>query len=780
MEKRKKRNGRGVRWIAALLLSALLAGALSGCGGSAPGGDGTGEGGAGGDGAKSGAEGSKAADGGSPGQDGKGRYVEIQESLPEELDGWSIVQIYTADGKLRLLATKEEGDKAVLREWEKQEEGLTDVTQSWLADMEFRCIGGWLDVRLAQGKDGGQYLYAGYLAEGEEDYRGHLYKAEGGAAVEITPQKWTVPNEEFGSYEMVQGLAVLDNGNIVAVSYTSVDILSGEDGSVIETEKPAVFYEGGVIADGENAYLRASDGVGGYIEKRQGGKAAGAVQIPYPASDSGASESGDRMMTFSSNVSLALAALPDGTLIAGSKDGLFRMDPGAEPGQWELLVSGQETDFAMSDLWCTDFAAFEDGSVYALFESEEGQKLNRYEYDPEAVSEVTEVLKLYTVYESSLLNQAAAKYHKAHPEVLIEIHNVYPAYYPDSVDYNAVYQELNTMLMGDEAPDIVMMDHLDMDSYADKGLLADLEDVVGPMEESGELLSNITGIYRREDGKRYVVPLQFAMDLALGRDITVQDMATMESLAEFLSRAEEPYMASRTVAGLVDEFYPYFCAEIVDGKQLDREAMGRYLEYLKAIGDNCGIVASNPEDVTSYGVFGLAGKAKFALSRMSGFTDGMLSMSMVDYIKGDFTAFENRFEPLVQAGICAKSRYVDRAKDFLRFALSEEIQNLEYNGFPVNRKSMEHQAMKDRSEFAMVTSVAGDDGSFVEFESEPYSKETADRLVALCEGLDKPVGEDAKIREVLIEALGGYLEGSRSREDTVQKIEDGLKMYLAE
>ena len=29
MEKRKKRNGRGVRWIAALLLSALLAGALS-------------------------------------------------------------------------------------------------------------------------------------------------------------------------------------------------------------------------------------------------------------------------------------------------------------------------------------------------------------------------------------------------------------------------------------------------------------------------------------------------------------------------------------------------------------------------------------------------------------------------------------------------------------------------------------------------------------------------------------------------------------------------------
>ena len=40
--------------------------------------------------------------------------------------------------------------------------------------------------------------------------------------------------------------------------------------------------------------------------------------------------------------------------------------------------------------------------------------------------------------------------------------------------------------------------------------------------------------------------------------------------------------------------------------------------------------------------------------------------------------------------------------------------------------------------------------------------------------------EDAKIREVLTEALGAYLEGSQTNEATVQRIEDGLKMYLAE
>lgn len=239
-------------------------------------------------------------------------------------------------------------------------------------------------------------------------------------------------------------------------------------------------------------------------------------------------------------------------------------------------------------------------------------------------------------------------------------------------------------------------------------------------------------------------------------------------------------MVPQTVAGLVSKFYPYFCDEIVDEKKLDREALGRYLEYLKAIGDNCGVIPSRPENEVDIGIMNLTGKAKLGFDKATGFENCLLPMSMVDYIKGDFAAFENRFEPMLQAGICTKSQYTDRAKDFLRFALSEEIQNSEYNSFPVNKKSLEYLASKDRSAYSLITSVEGDDGSPIMFESKPYSRETADRLVAMCEGLDKPVGEDAMICQVLIESLGGYLDGSQSKEDTIQKIEDSLKMYLAE
>ena len=68
----------------------------------------------------------------------------------------------------------------------------------------------------------------------------------------------------------------------------------------------------------------------------------------------------------------------------------------------------------------------------------------------------------------------------------------------------------------------------------------------------------------------------------------------------------------------------------------------------------------------------------------------------------------------------------------------------------------------------------------MEFRILDFSRETAEQITAMCKSLDRPVGEDGKIREVLTEALEGYLTGGQSGERTVQRIEDGLKMYLAE
>lgn len=240
-------------------------------------------------------------------------------------------------------------------------------------------------------------------------------------------------------------------------------------------------------------------------------------------------------------------------------------------------------------------------------------------------------------------------------------------------------------------------------------------------------------------------------------------------------------MGSLTTDELVDMFYPFFCDKMVKDKALDQEILGRCLECLKAIGDNSGMIERRQENEVSLGMWDLSANAKLAFTEAGGFSNFMFPMSIVDYIKGDFTAFENSFIPSLQTGICTKSAYADTAEDFLKFALSEQVQNSEtYQGFPINSRALQNLADKDRSNMASVAAIKGDDGGYVEFESKPYSKETAKRLTDICKSLDKPIKEDTKIREVLIESLGGYLNGTESLEAAIQKIEDGLKMYLAE
>lgn len=693
----------------------------------------------------------------------KGRYVEERAELPQELGDWDIRQLFTAEDKLCILAAGQKEGKVRLGQWEQQEGGFVEVTRDWLKSLELDC-GTWLEVQMAQAGDGTQYLLAGYTVTGEENYKCHLWREEGTQALEITPEEWKVQDEQWGGYEMIQGIGVLEDGTLAALSYTSLILLDGKDGRILESSEASGSEK--MDTAGDVVCLSYTRGFAAELELRAGGRSQGAVKALLPLEGSGG---------------VYFSIMKDRTLVAAGTEGIFQGLSREGEYEWEKLLSGQETDFSLTDRWCTGLTAFPDGRIYALFQlSEGGTELKKYEYDPEAVIEVTQELKLYSVYESSRLRQAAVMYHKEHPETVITIDYVYPQYYYEETDYNAVYQELNTMLMGENAPDILVMDHLDVDSYGGKGLLADISDVVGPMEESGELLANVTGAYKQEDGKRYVVPMEFGMSLALGRDIGAEDMKSLASLAAFLSGQEYSYLGPQTVEELVDKFYPSFCRELVKDKALDREALGRNMEYLKCVADNSGLAASRGKNERGYNMWDLASGAKLAFDEGKGFQNCMAPLAIAAYIQGEFTAFGDCFTPISLMGICSKSKYMETAKDFLRYVLSEEIQGTDlYSGFPVNSAALEKQKTADRSQAEAETSIEVDGGE-INFVIKDFSPEAAEKLAAECRGLSGPIKEDGKIREVLIEFLGGYLEGTQSKEDTIQMVEEALKMYLAE
>lgn len=699
----------------------------------------------------------------------KGRYVESEQTLPEEWSGWTARQLFVRDDKLHLVMAKAEDERLAVRELEQTEEGFADVTGQWLEDIVLPAEQ-WIDLRLMQDGNGVQYLFSQY-GDGDE-YKGHLWKSEGDAAVEVTPEDWNRLNEDWGIYEMIFGIAALDSGQLFVNGAMAMSLVSGQDGSTLESEASTGDYAETVLSDGQNIYLvcRDSSGNVGQIEKRPEGKKKDAEIIP---------------MDLEGKNGLSFCAADDGTIIAAGNSGIFRY--AADGDKWERLLPGSETSFALSDRWCVGLAASTDGGIYALFSQDGGNAiLNVYRYDPDAVAEATEVLKLYAVEESYLLQNAVALYHRTHPEVMIETEYAYSlddSYSNVEYDYNEVYQKLNTMLMSGDAPDILVLDHLNPDSFIEKGLLADLSGVLAPMEEDGELLNNITDSYRAEDGGTYVIPLQFGFSYITGRDITAADMQSIETLAVFLKGKQESYMGCKTVEDMVDLFYPYFCDDIVKEKTLDKDVLREKLEAMKIIADNCGIVEKyDDKNNRRHNIWDLASEIKLAIEKgATGFNDCMFDVAITDYIKGEFAAFENQFIPSLETAVCTKSQKQETAKDFIRFALSEQIQDQDYySGFPVNARSLEKLSLRDRSDMEAVTTIEGDDGSEVMFEIKAFSEATAQRLVEICKTVSRPVKEDAKIREVLIDSLGSYLRGQGSLEDAVSEIEKGLNMYLAE
>ena len=699
----------------------------------------------------------------------KGAYLEKEQSLAGISDDVTVKQLYTVDDKIHLVTAQEEGEGFRLQEWELQEDSFVEVTKPWLTKLVIEAET-WVDIKLMQDGTGVQYLFCNLLDDERDAYAGHLWRSDGDEAKDITPEKWSVINEQYGIYEYIKNIAALDNGTLVVISWTSADHINGEDGSILESEQLMASYEEGMITDGENVFLLSynSSGMIKGVEKWMGGSPGDVTEIPFEQSAS---------------YGVQICAMPDGTLFSANGDGIFRCDAGAE--DWIKLISGMETSFSLPGCWCTDLAALQDGRIYALFH-EEGNvtRLLMYEYDPEAVPTVRTVLKMYAVEENTLLQNAAGLYHKEHPEVMIDLQFSYTQedkYSGVQLDYNTVFQQVNTMLMGSEAPDILVLDHLNKDSFIDKGLLVDIQDIVAAMEESGELLSNIVGAYRQEDGKQYIVPLQFGFPFATGRDISEQDMISIQSLGAFLSKQQESYMGHRTVTELVDLFYPYFCGSIVENKELNREELAEYLKALKQIADNCGIIEKRGANERGYGMWDLPYRAKFAITSSDGFRDSMFIVAMKEYIKGDFAAFENAFIPYAEVGISSKSEYQDVAKDFLAFCLSEEVQGRDYYiGYPVNAKSMETLGAADNSDIAAATSIEIDEGVQEMFNIDPVSPEMAQKLITICKGLDRPYKEDSKIREVLIETLPLYFQGTQSLEETLNKIEGGLRMYLAE
>ncbi len=470
-----------------------------------------------------------------------------------------------------------------------------------------------------------------------------------------------------------------------------------------------------------------------------------------------------------------------GNLIVANADGLHRKAKDA--GQFEDLLDGSYMSFGLSDSWCRGMTSdMSDGTnevYYALFQNDQGQKLYQYAYNPELPLKPEKELTVYTLYDQATINQAATLFGKKHPDTMVSVHVACA----DTDDKEAETQRnrLMTSLAAGDGEDVIVLSGLDDNALAKKGVLMDLSDIVTPMEENGELLQAIVDGEKAADGKQQILPVRFALPLLLSKEKRASEMTDLAALAKAAEQTDGSLLGTFTGEDLVETFAPYFMPDIIKDKQLDTEKLRTVLQELQTIAAHCDMVEKYKKGERASNEWDLPSAMQAVLCQISGFNDAMFDLAIINLVKGDYTSFENAYIPTVEIGVNANTKQADLAKEFAAFVMSREVQDGDfYDGFPVNKESLHMQVSLDRSDYAAYTTIEGADGQEIGLDIEPIKAADADKLEALCDSLSKKTVKDAKVLEELKKSVPDYLLGRQSLDDTISKIQDGVKIYLAE
>ena len=687
----------------------------------------------------------------------KGRYEETEIALPDETG--EFVQICREDEKVVLYQRQENGDSVSLKRFvmDPQTKIFAEDTPAGMAQLTLPADAYTLKIRKA---DSVYYVY--YDAQMGEDLQGFLYTCDDTGVTEVTPEGWAEKDPQYGFVDSPQDIAVTDHA-VIALFYTKIERYDRQTLALAESRTLDERYEA-LIGMGDS-YALIIDGDSGTMQGI--GICPEDSTKPTSQVDISSKKSG----------SCAAAADDAGNLIVANADGLHRKEKDAQ--QFEDLLDGSYMSFGLSDSWCRGMTCDTNEVYYALFQNDQGQKLYQYAYNPELVLKPEKELTVYTLYDQATINQAATLFQKKHPDTMVSVHVACAD--TDDKEAETERNRLMTSLAAGDGEDVIVLSGLDDNALAKKGVLMDLSDIVTPMEENGELLQAIVDGEKAADGKQQILPVRFALPLLLSKEKRASEMTDLAALAKAAEQTDGSLLGTFTGEDLVENFAPYFMPDIITDKQLDTEKLRTVLQELQTIAAHSDLIEKYKKGERASNEWDLPSTMQAVLCQISGFNDAMFDLAIINLVKGDYTSFENAYIPTVEIGVNANTKQADLAKEFAAFVMSREVQDGDfYDGFPVNKESLHMQVRLDRSDYAAYTTIEGADGQEIGLDIEPIKAPDADKLEAICESLSKKTMQDAKVLEELKKAVPDYLLGRQSLDDTISKIQDGVKIYLAE
>ncbi len=335
---------------------------------------------------------------------------------------------------------------------------------------------------------------------------------------------------------------------------------------------------------------------------------------------------------------------------------------------------------------------------------------------------------------------------------------------------------LNARILAGDGPDILVLDGLPTESYIKKGILADLNPVLGDLKE--ELLPSILSAYTVED-KIYMLPSRFSIPMFLTSGQNPEVYASLKSFVEY-SEAE---------GGVLPEGYSYFDflqilyynypPEIIEkDKTVNKEKLKEFLSLTKRLCESEQAVEKTNWFVTYLEGRGMdipfaKGDVDFGFINIKGGYGLATYPHAVELRNGELVANKDIFFPETLLGINALSKNEEQISAFIQFAFSYEIQEryIGSSGYQIYTKVLDEFANEDLSYL-----LSGDSTTVLRSANQKENEQ----MIEIVKKAYTPFMVDESIWQIIEEESIGYLKGNRELTESVDAIASRIQLYLYE
>ena len=395
----------------------------------------------------------------------------------------------------------------------------------------------------------------------------------------------------------------------------------------------------------------------------------------------------------------------DDSILVGCSSGVYRYV--MNDNHTEQLIDGSTCAIGNKLKHFTSLEYSEEGYIIAGFDNGE---VFKYVYDPDYTNKIKTTLVVYSLDNNNELKQMINNFASSNNDVRIE----YKVGHRNGMMYEDALKEFSVLMLSGKAPDIIMLEGLDIENLIEKNMLLDLSESEKTWNKENNLIDNIAKWNESDDGL-YCVTTRFRVPAVSAEKKALEGINSFTDYVDYMEKCREKkpsnfYVSTPvSINGIVNLGLECEGNSIIKNNKVDRQKIEafyndcqRYLQCEMSaeqyIMDMYFVVCPGEYSFASAFSSSLANENTAALGTINTFDRDLNFVTSlettfnnygIDYKYG-ISDNDGLFISNCTFGIADRSNNKKEAIDFLASVLDKDNQKISCGeGFPVNKEALE-------------------------------------------------------------------------------------------